>query len=113
MSEGAECVMISKRFFLLNASITTLVQLKALVSQYIINLSLFNFVRNNEKRTKKLRRNLRRQLRRKYVEDNYEESTKKLRRKYEELTKNLRRKYEKNTIKFKYEEKYEKEYEEN
>ena len=32
ISEGAECIMINKRFFLMNASITTLVQLKALVS---------------------------------------------------------------------------------
>lgn len=31
ISEGAECIMINKRFFLMNASITTLVQLKALV----------------------------------------------------------------------------------
>lgn len=35
ISEGAECIMISKRFFLMNASITTLVQLKALREEYM------------------------------------------------------------------------------
>lgn len=35
ISEGAECIMINKRFFLMNASITTLVQLKALREDYM------------------------------------------------------------------------------
>jgi len=35
ISEGAECIMINKRFFLMNASITTLVQLKALREEYM------------------------------------------------------------------------------
>lgn len=35
ISEGAECIMINKRFFLTNASITTLVQLKALREDYM------------------------------------------------------------------------------